>query len=205
MSKIQPAIALWFEEVGRGDVGRVGGKNASLGEMIGTLVPRGIDVPPGFATTADAYWRFIDENNLRETVASAVEAYRSGAVPLAETGKLVRTAILKGSWPQDMADTIARYHSELLERVGAPDAGVAVRSSATAEDLPDASFAGQQETFLNIKGGKALLNACTHCYASLFTDRAISYREAKGFDHMSVALSIGVQLMVRADTGGPDY
>ncbi len=193
---------VWFEACGRSDVGRVGGKNASLGEMIQALAPRGIAVPPGFATTADAYWRYIAENDLQETIAHALGAYDAGTVPLAQTGSAIRSAVLGGRWPEDLANAIADFYAELCRRAGKTDAAVAVRSSATAEDLPDASFAGQQETFLNITGRDALLDACRRCYASLFTDRAISYRKVKGFDHMKVALSIGVQAMVRADIGG---
>ncbi len=193
---------LWFEEVGRGDVARVGGKNASLGEMVRTLTPKGIKVPPGFATTADAYWRFVDENVIRSRISDFLKGLESGSMTLAETGHAIRSAFLKGEWPSDTAAAIVKAYRELCTRTGKTELDVAVRSSATAEDLPEASFAGQQETFLNIRGEKALLDACRRCYASLFTDRAIAYRRAKGFDHMKVALSIGVQQMVRSDMAG---
>jgi pyruvate, water dikinase len=191
----------WFEELRREDVPRVGGKNASLGEMVQTLTPKGIRVPPGFATTADAYWAFVDANGLRGKIADRVAAWQDGRASLAETGEAIRAMFLGSSWPADLAEAIRAAYSGLATRSGRTDVDVAVRSSATAEDLPDASFAGQQETFLNIRGGDALLAACRRCYASLFTDRALSYRKAKGFDHLKVALSIGVQLMVRSDIG----
>jgi pyruvate,water dikinase len=193
---------VWFEELDRTDVARVGGKNASLGEMVRHLGARGVAVPPGFATTADAYWRFVDANGLRNTIAAALGELAAGKATLAETGQSLRRAFLRGDWPAEMTEAIAHAYRSLCERIGRADADVAVRSSATAEDLPDASFAGQQETFLNIRGEAALLEACRRCFASLFTDRAISYRQTKGFDHLKVALSIGVQAMVRSDLGG---
>ncbi|WP_068877985.1 MULTISPECIES: phosphoenolpyruvate synthase [unclassified Phenylobacterium] len=188
-----------FESLGRGDVARVGGKNASLGEMVAKLGARGVRVPPGFATTADAYWRFLDRNRLREVISQALAELADRRASLPQVGARIREAILSGQWPEDTEDAIIRAYGQLCARIGRLDADVAVRSSATAEDLPDASFAGQQESFLNIRGEDALLDACRRCYASLFTDRAISYRIAKGFDHMKVALSVGVQQMVRSD------
>jgi len=193
---------VWFEALGRGDVPRVGGKNASLGEMVAHLGARGVAVPPGFATTAAAYWRFLEENRLKETIATTLAQLVAGRLQLAEAGQAIRRAIIGGQWPKETADAILTAYRELGRRTGKQEADVAVRSSATAEDLPDASFAGQQETFLNIRGETALLDACRRCYASLFTDRAISYRQAKGFDHMKIALSVGVQSMVRSDLGG---
>ena len=193
---------IWFENLGRGDVARVGGKNASLGEMVGHLGAQGVSVPPGFATTADAYWRFVEANRLQEAIEGALDDFKAGKGSLQETGQDIRRAFLRGDWPDATAREILEAYRELSNRSGAADTDVAVRSSATAEDLPDASFAGQQETFLNIRGETALLDACRRCYASLFTDRAISYREAKGFDHLKVALSVGVQKMVRSDLGG---
>lgn len=193
---------VWFEELDRTDVPRVGGKNASLGEMVRHLGARGVVVPPGFATTAEAYWRFVDANGLRETIATTLRDLAGGKATLAESGQILRRAFLRGDWPAEMVEAIARAYRGLCEHIGRTDADVAVRSSATAEDLPDASFAGQQETFLNIRGEAALLDACRRCYASLFTDRAISYRQTKGFDHLKVALSVGVQAMVRSDLGG---
>jgi pyruvate,water dikinase len=193
---------VWFESVGCDDLARVGGKNASLGEMIGNLAAKGVKIPPGFATTSDAYWRFVDKNGLRNTIASALADLAERRAPLAAVGQTVRNAFLRGDWPIEIAEAIVSGYRELCKRLGKPGADVAVRSSATAEDLPDASFAGQQETYLNIRGERALLDACRRCYASLFSDRAISYRQAKGFDHLKVALSVGVQAMVRSDLGG---
>jgi pyruvate,water dikinase len=193
---------LWFEKVGRGDVARVGGKNASLGEMVAKLGGKGVRVPPGFATTADAYWRYIEANGLRQKITDALADLADRKASLAETGSAIRNMFLKGEWPVETAEAIRGSYAELCKRAGKESMDVAVRSSATAEDLPDASFAGQQETYLNIRGDAALLDACRRCYASLFTDRAISYRQVKGFDHMKVALSIGVQRMVRSDLGG---
>jgi pyruvate, water dikinase len=196
------AHVIRFDALGHGDVARVGGKNASLGEMVRHLGEKGVAVPPGFATSADAYWRFIDANGLRSVIAEALDRMHAGKASLAETGQHLRAAFVQGDWPEDLAQAIRTAYDDLCAQVGREAADVAVRSSATAEDLPDASFAGQQETFLNIRGPEALLDACRRCYASLFTDRAISYREAKGFEHLKVALSVGVQLMVRADRGG---
>ncbi|WP_116136568.1 phosphoenolpyruvate synthase [Trinickia diaoshuihuensis] len=195
-----PAV-LRFDEIRRTDVARVGGKNASLGEMFATLSGEGVRVPPGFATTADAYWRFIDANALRETIASTLAAYTVGKLTLAQAGDAIRRCIAQGEWPAELSAAITAAYRRLSEELGESEADVAVRSSATAEDLPDASFAGQQETFLHVRGEHALLAACRRCYASLFTDRAISYREAKGFDHLRVALSVGIQRMVRSDLG----
>ncbi len=193
---------IWFEELGRGDVGRVGGKNASLGEMVQKLGENGVRVPPGFATTADAYWRFVEVNGLKDAIESTLADMASGRIKLAEAGETIRRTFLKGDWPDETAEAIRAAYARLCERSGKDVADVAVRSSATAEDLPEASFAGQQETFLNIRGEQSLLDACRRCYASLFTDRAISYRQTRGFDHLQVALSVGVQSMVRSDVGG---
>ena len=196
------ALTAWFEDLSRGDVARVGGKNASLGEMVRALGGAGVKVPDGFATTADAYWEFVAANGLMRVIEESLAARRAGQASLSEIGALVRQAFLRAQWPDDLANAIRAGYRELCSRSGRDRVDVAVRSSATAEDLPDASFAGQQETFLNIRGEAALLDACRRCYASLFTDRAISYRETKGFDHLKVALSIGVQRMVHADRGG---
>jgi pyruvate, water dikinase len=193
---------IWLEKLGRNDVSRVGGKNASLGEMVRNLDNKGVRVPPGFATTADAYWGFIEANRLKEVIAAAFADLTRGRASLAEVGQTIRRAILHGEWPSDTARAITSAYAELCHRAGTPDADVAVRSSATAEDLPDASFAGQQESYLNIRGEAVLLDACRRCYASLFTDRAISYRQTKGFDHLKIALSVGVQRMVRSDLSG---
>jgi len=192
----------WFEELSNSDVPLVGGKNASLGEMIGNLKAAGIRIPDGFATTSSAYRQYLKANDLEEKIRERLDEYRKGEISLHKTGEVVRRMIRRGSWPENLGVAIRDAYRELCRRSGEEEIAVAVRSSATAEDLPDASFAGQQETFLNISGEEELLDACRKCYASLFTDRAISYRENKGFDHMQVALSIGVQKMVRSDLAG---
>ena len=193
---------IWFEQLGRGDVAKVGGKNASLGEMVRSLAAKGVRTPGGFATTTNAYWAFIDANDLRPVLETRLAEFAAGRATLQQTGEQIRAAIRAGSWPRDVAEVIVAAYRELSQRIGRPDVDVAVRSSATAEDLPTASFAGQLETFLNIRGEADLLDACKRCIASLFTDRAISYRIANGFEHMKVALSVGVQAMVRSDLAG---
>jgi pyruvate,water dikinase len=192
----------WFETLGKGDVGRVGGKNASLGEMVCSLAAKGVRVPPGFATTAEAYRAYVEANGIRAALVQRMEALKRGKATLHETGEQARRLFLDGEFPSAIAQAIGEAYREFSRRGGPGEASVAVRSSATAEDLPEASFAGQQETFLNVRGERELMDACRRCYASLFTDRAISYREAKGFDHLDVALSIGVQRMVRSDLAG---
>jgi pyruvate, water dikinase len=192
----------WFEEIGIGDVASVGGKNASVGEMVRNLGRYGIKVPPGFALTADGYRHFIEANSLETLIASRLGELEGGKASVAELGLTIRGAMLKARCPGDLAGAICQAYRDLSQRLGMDEADVAVRSSATAEDLPEASFAGQQESFLNVRGEAAVLDACRRCFASLFTDRAISYREAKGFDHLKVALSIGVQQMVRSDLAG---
>lgn len=191
-----------LERTGIGDVAQVGGKNASLGEMLAALSDRGIRVPGGFATTAQAYRHFLTENRLEQPIATTLDRYKDGGLSLAKTGKTIRGFILDATLPDDLKREIEAGYDALAETIGAKRPAVAVRSSATAEDLPGASFAGQQETFLNIRGKPALLDSCRRCFASLFTDRAISYRETQGFGHLDVALSIGVQQMVRADKAG---
>jgi pyruvate,water dikinase len=188
-------IAL-FENVTRKDIARVGGKNASLGEMIGTLGAAGVRVPKGFAVTAAAYRAFIATNALGEKISGELAQLDHDAGNLAEIGRKVREMILVAPLPEDVSASIIRAYRQ----ISADEfASVAVRSSATAEDLPEASFAGQLETFLNVKGDHELLEACRRCFASLYTDRAISYRRAHGFDEMDIAISVGVQRMVRAD------
>lgn len=191
----------WIEETGIADIPSVGGKNASLGELSRALRSAGVRVPEGFATTATAYRAFLDANNLEPGIRSNVEDYRAGRSTLRQAGAAIRELFLQASFPEDTARDIQEHYRALCQRASQDQAAVAVRSSATAEDLPDASFAGQQETYLNVAGGRAVLDACRRCYASLFTDRAISYREMKGFDHLDVALSVGVQRMVRSDLG----
>ncbi|TVM31930.1 phosphoenolpyruvate synthase [Oceanidesulfovibrio marinus] len=192
---------LWFEELGNSDVPRVGGKNASLGEMIRSLSTQGISVPDGFATTADAYREFLEVNGLDEKIRIRLDDYHAGKKSLHKTGVSIRRLFGQASLSAGLESAVREAYRTLSERTGREDTDVAVRSSATAEDLPDASFAGQQESFLNVSGEEELLDSVKRCYASLFTDRAISYREEKGFDHMSVALSVGVQEMVRSDLG----
>jgi pyruvate,water dikinase len=199
---MQDDAVLWFGDVGIGDVGRVGGKNASLGEMLRGLSAAGIRVPDGFATTAAAFRDHLAANALGPVIAGHLDAYHAHTATLQEAGAAIRRAILDSAVPAPTAEAIRAAYRELARRAGRADPAVAVRSSATAEDLPTASFAGQQETFLNVRGEGALLDACRACFASLYTDRAISYREMQGFEHDKVALSVGVQLMVRADTGG---
>lgn len=193
---------VWFEDIGMGDVPLVGGKNASLGEMVRALESKGVRVPSGFATTAAAYRSFVDANGIAPTARTQLERFHAGQASLRETGDALRELFLGSQFPEDIAESIRASYRSLAERSGEKNPAVAVRSSATAEDLPDASFAGQQETFLNVRGERDLLEACRRCYASLFTDRAISYREVKGFDHLDAALSIGIQRMVRSDVGG---
>ncbi|MFS8119850.1 MAG: PEP/pyruvate-binding domain-containing protein, partial [Microcoleus sp.] len=195
----EKALVLWFDEVGIADIPLVGGKNASLGEMIQQLTPKGVSVPNGFATTAHAYRDFIEsaglDAKLREIFADLdVENVQN----LREKGKEARALILDTPFPRDLQAAIANAYEKLCDRYG-DNTDVAVRSSATAEDLPDASFAGQQETYLNVHGCTSVLQCCHKCFASIFTDRAISYRQQRGFDHLEVALSVGVQKMVRSD------
>jgi pyruvate, water dikinase len=195
------ALVLPLADLSNADVPRVGGKNASLGEMIAALAGEGVRVPDGFATTADAYRRFLRENALEDRIRAQVNAHRHGEQSLRETGEAIRGLLLAGRLPDDLTDALRGAYRKLAEQLGRAEPDVAVRSSATAEDLPEASFAGQLETFLNIRGEDALLRAVLRCYASLFTDRAIAYRDDHGFDQLKVALSVGVQQMVRSDTG----
>jgi pyruvate, water dikinase len=188
-----------FDQVSSKDGSRVGGKNAALGEMIRTLKRHGVHVPEGFATTADAFRLFVRENKLDKRIHAEIQRLKKGSKSLAATGKSLRTLFLKAKFPKPVEEQIREAYRDLCKRYKKHAIDVAVRSSATAEDLPKASFAGQQETYLNISGEDAVIDACRKCYASLFTDRAISYREEKGFDHLKTALSAGVQKMVRAD------
>ncbi len=190
---------LMFDEFGIGDVPVVGGKNASLGEMYRTLAADGVRVPDGFATTADAYRHMLDAAGVWDELRDALGAIDpTDVASLARGGKRARELVYGAGLPKDFAAEILAGYRRLQQEYG-EDVSLAVRSSATAEDLPTASFAGQQDTYLNVKGDESLLDACRRCYASLFTDRAIHYRVDQGFDHMKVALSIGVMKMVRAD------
>jgi pyruvate,water dikinase len=198
---VRPPLIKRFDEIGIEDIPLVGGKNASLGEMRRELTSKGVPVPDGFATTVAAYWHFLDETDLRDLIDSALadlDVTDIRALQLRST--IIRQAILSALLPEDLESEIRSAYRALCADSD-KTISVAVRSSATAEDLPDASFAGAQETFLNVEGEDALLNACLRCFASLFTDRAISYRADKGYAHAKVALSIGVQRMVRSDLG----
>jgi pyruvate,water dikinase len=191
----------WFEELGIHDVGSVGGKNASLGEMINQLAHAGVRVPNGFATTADAYRDFLEHGRLQERIRERVENLDVDDVKaLAEAGAEIRRMIVETPLQPQLLEDIAAAYGKMAEETGG-DISVAVRSSATAEDLPDASFAGQQETFLNIHGLENVLLAVKHVFASLYNDRAIAYRVHQGFQHHEVALSAGIQRMVRSDIG----
>ena len=188
------ALVVPLAQVGIGAVAQVGGKNASLGEMIRELSREGVQLPGGFATTALAYRNLLTANHLVEPLKGLLGHLDTGDLQaLQAAGLEARRLVLQADLPPELEQAILAAYATL----GAP--AVAVRSSATAEDLPEASFAGQQETFLNIQGDRALLEACRRCYASLFTDRAIVYRQQHGYDHLEVALSIGVQRMVRSD------
>ncbi len=192
----------FLSEVQLSDIEQFGGKNASLGEMIGSLESQGIRVPPGFATSVQAYWEYVAYNKLENKMQTILsELTDIGDLPvLQRIGREARKLFYQGELPPVLEQEIVEAYRMLSQQVGSPEGcDVAVRSSATAEDLPGASFAGQQETFLNIQSAKDLLEAWRSSMASLFTDRAIAYREEKGFDHFSVALSVGVQKMVRSD------
>lgn len=199
MAKPETERVRQFETLGIQDVPIVGGKNASLGEMIRGLKTELIQVPDGFATTAHAYREFLQFNRLDKSIAEQLKKLKKDIGSLAKIGRAIRKLIIESKMPPALLADLKSAYQDLSTRYQMKEADVAVRSSATAEDLPTASFAGQQESYLNVLGEKALVQACLKCFASLFTDRAISYREAKGFDHLKVALSIGVQKMVRSD------
>lgn len=193
------AFILWFDQLSIEDVPLVGGKNASLGEMYRELAGKGVKVPNGFAVTAHAYHYLLDKNGTKERIKEILHDLDTGNMQnLSERGHKVRSLIRNLEFPPELRNAICEAYHHLSKQYG-ENTDVAVRSSATAEDLPDASFAGQQETYLNIHGNDALIDACKKCFASLFTNRAISYRQDKGFDHFSIGLSIGVQKMVRSD------
>lgn len=206
MKREKTAYIIQYSELNMQDVPLVGGKNASLGEMTKHLKTLGIEVPDGFATTSAAYRYFLKANKLEDKISACLDDYHSETRNLEETGQRVRRLILNSTFPIQLAESIRNAYQQLnkdyFKQNGTNSGGslaVAVRSSATAEDLPGASFAGQQETYLNITGADNLITACKKCYASLFTNRAIVYREKMGFDHMKVYLSVGVQIMIRAD------
>jgi len=192
-------LVLWFNEIELDDIPQVGGKNASLGEMIRELTGEGVSIPDGFAITAYAYRHLLQSAGIKDEIEHILSDLDTHDMHnLSEKGEKIRSLIYNATIPDDLHDAIIDAYRKLCEEYK-EDTDVAVRSSATAEDLPDASFAGQQETYLNIRGEEALIDACKRCFASLFTNRAISYREDKDFDHLSVSLSIGVQKMVRSD------
>jgi pyruvate,water dikinase len=200
MGKHDDALILWFEEIGIEDVPMVGGKNASLGEMYQKLTSQGVAVPHGFAITAYAYQHLLKDAGIEDAIKDALAGLDTHDLRnLQERGEKVRNIIRNAEFPDDLREAIIASYKKMEEEYGT-DVDVAVRSSATAEDLPDASFAGQQETYLNIRGYDALIDACKRCFASLFTNRAISYRHDKGFGQFDVYLSIVVQKMVRSDS-----
>jgi len=191
-----------LDEVDNGDIALVGGKNASLGEMIQGLSDAGIHVPNGFATTIGAYNDFLKNNDLVEGIRSLIDLYKEGALDLDQAGNAIRKHFLSSSFPENVSMEIRQAYRHLCATYEVDNLDVAVRSSATAEDLPETSFAGMLESYLNIKGEEELLKACRHCFASLFTDRAIQYREQMGIDHMGISLCVVVQKMVRSDKAG---
>jgi pyruvate,water dikinase len=194
------AFILWFEDIGIKDIALVGGKNAALGQMYSGLTPFGIKIPDGFAVTADSYRYFLREAGLEDPIAETLKNLDTKNIrDLARRGRAIREMIAGAALPKVLAAEILAAYRKLAAGGDAREIDVAVRSSATAEDLPGASFAGQQETYLNVRGNNAILAAVKKCFASLFTDRAISYRADKGFSHSAVALSVGVQKMVRSD------
>src|SRR5436190_16156643 len=196
-----PLRLAWLKDLRLTDLPQVGGKNASLGEMTGALAGAGIRVPGGFATTAEAFREFLTANDLKRRIAEKLKSLDCDDVnALAACGKQIRAWIMEAPFPEDLERDIRKFYQE-LEAKTSSEASFAVRSSATAEDLPEASFAGQQETFLNIRGADNVLAAIRQVYASLYNDRAISYRVHQGFAHGDVALSAAVQQMVRRDIG----
>ncbi|MCU0679741.1 MAG: phosphoenolpyruvate synthase [Planctomycetes bacterium] len=197
---IDNKLVRFFDELGIKDVPQVGGKNASLGEMYHNLSQKGIKVPNGFATTALFYNRFMEETGLKNQIRKILEGLNTKNVnDLMKRGEKIRKTIIATEFPKDFAISIIEAYKKLSAESKVKNLDVAVRSSATAEDLPDASFAGQQETYLNITGEKELMLSVKKCVASLFTNRAISYRVDKGFDHFTIALSVGIQKMIRSD------
>ena len=201
MNPLDGRLVVPFEELRVTDVDSVGGKNSSLGEMISQLAATGVRVPGGFATTAHAFREFLQTNGLTERISDRLEGLNIEDVrALSECGAQIRGWIVESPLPSALEAAIRASYAALLAESGS-EISVAVRSSATAEDLPDASFAGQQETYLNVSGIESVLDRIKHVFASLYNDRAISYRVHKGFAHANVALSAGIQRMVRSDLG----
>ncbi|XOB41427.1 MAG: phosphoenolpyruvate synthase [Candidatus Nealsonbacteria bacterium] len=195
-------LILWLKDISKKDTKLVGGKNASLGEMFSNLGKKGISIPDGFATTSRAYWYFLKENGIDKELKKIFKDFNPKSLTsLKKTGSLARKLILEGKFPKDLEREIIKNYKTLSKKYSEDKTDVAVRSSATAEDLKTASFAGQMETYLNVEGEEDLLKAVKKCMASLFTDRGISYREEKGFNHLKIALSVGIQKMVRSDLG----
>ncbi|WP_372379236.1 phosphoenolpyruvate synthase [Vibrio natriegens] len=191
-----------YQQLHKTDVSLVGGKNASLGEMLSQLSESGIRVPDGFATSAQFFRDFLAQNELNDPIGEFLNRMNREEISLAEAGRNIRTLISQASFTPEQENAILDAYHALCEQIGVPSASVAVRSSATAEDLPEASFAGQQESYLNIRGDQQVLEACKQCFASLYTDRAIVYRQEQGFEHQQVALSVGVQHMIESQCAG---
>jgi pyruvate,water dikinase len=194
-----PRFVRWLDTLTNRDVPLAGGKNASLGEMIRELSGEGIRVPDGFAITATAYRALLAHNDIEGLIRELLRLRAAQQIEPGEAERTIRDLLLESEFPPGMREEVTEAYAELSRRYGVTATDVAVRSSATAEDLPDASFAGQHESYLGVSGARDVLHACRKCFASLFTDRAVSYREQKGFDHLAIALSVGVQKMVRAD------
>ena len=193
---------LWFKDISIEDVPLVGGKNASLGEMIRELKEEGINVPDGFALTADAYFDFLEKGRIKDKIAKIVASIDVKNIKdLQKKSKQIQNLILKTPFPKELEEKVLDFYHKLSAEYKEKETDVAVRSSATAEDLPTASFAGAHETYLNVRGEKNLLFAIKKSFASLFLPRAIFYRQEKGFDHLQIGLSSGVQKMVRSDLG----
>ena len=189
----------WFSDIRNRDINIVGGKNAALGDMYSNLSKKGIQIPNGFATTSRAFWELLEHNNIVERLKESLsDLQRSDVQQISARAKNARDHIMSSGIPEEIWTDISHAYDELCRQYG-DNTDVAVRSSATAEDLPAASFAGQQESYLNISGYNSLKEACLKCFASLYTDRAITYRMDHNFDHFNIALSIGIQKMVRSD------
>lgn len=198
--KRDKALIIWFKDLGIKDIPLVGGKNAALGEMYGKLTRMGVNIPNGFAVTAHAYRYFLKDAGIEKEVKKILTGLDTHNIPdLQKRGRAVRQLILRADLPEDLVKEIGRAYHRLGKKYKRNNPDVAIRSSATAEDLPGASFAGQQETYLNVVGVDDVVKSVKKAIASLFTDRAISYRVDKGFSHFDTALSVGVQKMVRSD------
>jgi len=200
MTEKPKKFILWLKDISKKDILLVGGKNASLGEIYSQLTRKGINIPNGFVLTSLAFWYFLKQNKIDKKLKKIFQGFNPEDLQsLKKTGRNSRKAILRGKFPEDLKREIIKNYRQLSKKYGQKNIDVAARSSATAEDLKTASFAGQHETYLNVKGEKELLKAIKKCMASLFTDRVISYREEKGFNHLTIALSVGIQKMVRSD------